>query len=770
MSFHESVWEDRLLRAEIVVKGVVQGVGFRPFIYRTAVANQVFGYVRNRGDAGVEIIIEGNADNIRNFVSDLKTKKPSLSQIYDISLDYSHDKNKFERFSIYKSFAGGNLTGSVIPYDVSICEKCLEELRSPSNRRHDYFFITCTECGPRYTIIERPPYDRINTTMRDFPMCEECKEEYTNPLDRRFHAQTIACKKCGPKAFLTDNHGKLILVDDPIREGGKLIEEGSIVAIKGNGGFHIACSTTRSEPLTRLRTVKHRAQKPFAIMTRDWKTIKSFAVANNVETDLLMSEARPIVLLNKNSHYGLSELIAPALYNIGVMLPYTGLHYMLFDQVKEPAFVMTSANPPSEPIVKDNTEALEKLGQVVDFFLFHNRNIAQRCDDSVIRVHNDQKSIIRRSRGYAPSPLHLKNPVKNSTLGLGAEENVNSCLLLADRAFISQYVGDVEKLETLRFLEAATRHLLEVTKIPVSAIGCDLHPLFSTTRLAQEFGVEFRCPVFQVQHHYAHLLSLLAEHGKSESVGIVCDGTGYGPDGTIWGGEILHCTLEGFSRLGHLQAQPMIGGDLAAKYPLRMATAILNKVMDPSDWILAQTSHFPHGEKEVKILLQQLKNDQLPLTSSCGRVLDAIAALLGICYERTYEGEAAVKLESLASQGKDVLKLHPQIKRSIIDTSYLLQELFENRNKQVVPDLACSAEAYLAKSLAELAVDEAREMGVNTVGFSGGVAYNGHFTSIIQRIVEENKLTFLFHNQIPPGDGGISLGQAVAASNFLSIR
>lgn len=724
------------------------------------------GYVRNRGDAGVEIVVEGSEGNVKQFIADLERKKPSLAQIYDLSVNYAHDRGEFKRFSIVRSFEGGDLSGSVIPYDVAICDKCLEELRDPANRRHDYFFITCTECGPRYSIIDRLPYDRANTTMHDFPMCEKCAKEYANPLDRRFHSQTVACEKCGPKTFLTDNKGKRLDANDPIRQAGRLLEEGRVGAVKGYGGFHIATSATKSEPIARLRSIKHRAQKPFAIMARDLETAKSFAEVSDAEAELLTSSVRPIILLKKSRNYSLSDFISPGLHNIGVMLPYTGLHYMLFDHTEELAFVMTSANPPSEPIVADNRGALNKLGEIVDFFLFHDREIAQRCDDSVLRAHGKEKSIIRRSRGYAPSPIYLRDPVKHAALGVGAEENVNASILLGDKAFVSQYIGDVEKLETLRFLEEATRHLLRITKAEVEAVACDQHPAFSTTRLARELGEELKCPVFPVQHHYAHILSLMGERGVNDIIGICCDGAGYGSDGKTWGGEILHCTLDKFSRLGHLQDQPMIGGDLATKHPLRMAAGILSQALDISEWIHSKANHFPHGEREVEIILKQMKSNRPPKTSSCGRVLDAVSALLGVCYERTYEGEPAMKLESTAVYGRDVLKLNPRIVNNIIDTTYLVQEIFANRDRYYVSDLAYSAQEYVAESLAELAVEKAREIGVGVVGFSGGVAYNEHISSMIGKLIRRNGLKFLVHNQVPPGDGGISFGQTLVASNL----
>ena len=758
------------MRAEIVVRGMVQGVGFRPLVYRLALKNRLLGYVRNRGDAGVDVVIEGSDSGVQQFIESLKEQKSPLAQIYEMSINYVQERGDFTTFSIIESVKGGSLPGSIIPYDISLCDKCLAEFRDVRNRRHNYFFITCTECGPRYTIINKLPYDRLNTTMQDFPMCKECMIEYNDPADRRFHAQTIACQTCGPHMFLTDNTGKVIEGNDPIRQGGHLLEEGFILAIKGNGGFHIATSSLRSKPIMRLREVKHRLQKPFAIMAHNLDAVKSFAELDDAETELLNSSARPIVLLKKSRAYYLSEFIAPGLHNLGVLLPYSGLHYLLFEDTEEPAFVMTSANPPSEPILADNEEALLKFGNVVDFFLFHNRAIAQRCDDSVIRVHNGATHIIRRSRGYAPSPVRLQKYMKYSTLGLGAEENVTVCVLLGDQAFQSQYIGNVEQLETLKFLEHVSQHLLKLTNSKIMGVGCDLHPQFITTKLAYEFGRNFSCPVFPIQHHYAHALSLMEEKGVTEFIGIVCDGAGYGLDGNIWGGEILYCTFEAFRRLGHLQEQPMAGGDLATKNPLRMVAGMLRNSTDITEWLFSKASYFPYRDQEIELLLQQLKMKQMPMTSSCGRVLDAVSALLGICFERTYEGEPAMKLESAAVTGKDVLQLDPEIDGGIINTTHLLHTIFEGRKRYSVPDLAYSAETYLAKSLALVAINGARERGLKVVGFSGGVAYNEHMALTIKDAVEDQGLKFIVHDQVPPGDGGISFGQAVRASHMLDSK
>jgi len=739
-------------------------VGFRPFIYRTAVRNGLTGYVRNRGDAGVEILLEGNEQRIQSFLHDLKEKKPPLAQIHDIITTTLQGKSEHAKFTIYKSSEETALSGSITPPDIAICNECLQELRNPKDPRYEYFFITCTNCGPRFTIIERLPYDRENTTMREFPLCGYCQKEYSDPLNRRFHAQTVACPKCGPKVYLTTRNGEPIRHEDPVREAGRLISEGAILAIKGYGGFHVAASTTKEKPLMTLRKAKHRRTKPFAIMARSLSATKTFAEVTAKEEELLTSYARPIVLLNKNSQFSLSPLVAPDLHNVGVMLPYTGLHYMLFDRVGDVAFVMTSANPPDQPIVKDNDEALKTLGDTVDYFLFHNRKIAYRCDDSVTRVHGNHNAFIRRSRGYAPAPIMLTEKAKRCVVGLGGELNNTSCVLFENKAFISQHVGDVENIETKAFLQEATNHLIRLTNSHINAVACDLHPKFTTTNLAKELAEKNGWQLIPVQHHHAHIAALMIEHAVDEIVGIACDGYGYGVDGEAWGGEILLCTRESadFKRLAHLEPQPLLGGDAATRYPLRMAAGILNKKVNVEDWLLQNSQHLPHGETEAKLMLQQLKKaNNITETTSCGRVLDAVAAVLGLCHERTYEGEPAMKLESAAMKGKDTLKMKPIINRDTLDTTQLLSAIFENRDKAAKGDLAYSAHAYLAKGLASLAIEKARENSVKTVGFSGGAACNEILASLMRETVEAAGLRFLVHEAVPAGDGGISFGQAV---------
>lgn len=757
------------MRVKVRVTGIIQGVGFRPFIYRMAVKNGLKGYVRNMGDAGVEILLEGEENAINNFLKCLKKEKPPLAQIHEIITTKLGGEYEYTDFRIVRSSEEAELSGSVIPPDVAICSECLRELRDKRNPRYNYFFITCTDCGPRFTVIERLPYDRENTTMRDFPMCSFCKSEYTDPLNRRFHAQTVACPKCGPKAYLTTSSGETLQCRDPIREAGKLVSEGFVVAVKGYGGFHVAASALKDDPLMRLRRVKHRRQKPFAIMARSLEAVKSFAEVTPKEAELLTSHMRPIVLIKKNADYYLSELVAPGLHNVGVMLPYTGLHYMLFDVVDDPAFVMTSANPPNQPIVKDDDEALKTLGNIVDYFLFHNRRIAHRCDDSVVRVHGERQVFIRRSRGYAPAPVMLHEKASKCVLALGGELNNTVCILDGNKAFISQHVGDVENVETREFVRNAAEHLAHLTNSKVDVVACDLHPKFTTTRLAHDLAVQNGWQLIQVQHHFAHIAALMAEHSVDEIVGVCCDGYGYGVNGEAWGGEIIFASRNSseIKRVAHLEKQPMIGGDLATRYPLRMAAGILQKRLNVEDWLMQNKRFFPHGEGEVRLILQQLRKGLGVIeTTSCGRVLDAVAAVLGLCYERTYEGEPAMKLESAAINGKDVLQLKPKIESDFLETTNLLLEIFEGRERHAVTDLAFSAHAYLAGGLAELAIEKALENGVKAVGFSGGAACNEILTKLMRETVEAAGLVFLVHEAVPPGDGGLSFGQAVYVGLF----
>lgn len=752
------------MKADITVGGVVQGVGFRPFVFRKAVLHSLVGGVRNRGDGLVEIVVQGEEAEVRSFLEELRSGKPPLARYDTFEVRFGEDTARLDGFAILESSREKESHGSTIPPDVGICEDCLGEVRDRANRRYGYFFTTCTNCGPRFSIIRGLPYDRRSTTMQEFGLCQSCRREYETPADRRFHAETIACQECGPEVFLADRRGRRIQSDEPIRVAGRGLNEGKLVAVKGIGGFHIACSVRNSEALGRLRKVKHRSQKPFAVMAADIESVMKFAYVSEKEREALTSPERPIVLLTKRGSDDLSEQVSPGLSNVGVMLPYTALHFLLFDSVREAALVMTSANPPGEPLVKDNSEATKALGGTVDYFLMNNREIANRCDDSVIRVNDGVVLQIRRSRGFAPSTIKLKTETKGRVLALGAEFMDTACLLHDRDAFLTQHIGDLESLENYLFLKDSVRHLLDLTNIKPDVIACDLHPTMNTSRLARRMGEELGIEAVQVQHHHAHAASVAAEEGLDSLVAVTCDGFGYGSDGSAWGGEVLLVEGGRFRRAASLEPQPLAGGDAAVLFPLRMAAGILSKSMDVQEFVMNGSDSLPHGEREAEAVLAQLQGRRYPTTTSAGRVLDAASYVLGLCKERTYEGEPAMKLESAARSGKDVLGMEPEIRNGELVTTDLIAELFEQKARLAQPDLAYSAEEYLAKGLAEMALDCAETSGVAEIGFTGGVAYNAHISRVIRGLVEKHSLNFHINRRVPCGDGGISFGQAYVAS------
>lgn len=751
------------MKATIHVKGIVQGVGFRPFIYNLAVENDLTGYVVNVGDAGVKIIAEGAQKNIIDFLNKIKQNKPVLAHIENMDVQWVSTKPVHSSFAIKKSITEKTGEKSIIPPDVSICDKCIQELDDKSNRRYNYFFTTCTNCGPRYTIITHLPYDRLSTTMKPFPLCSECQQEYTNPKDRRYHAQTIACHTCGPQVYFTDGQ-RTYKGLQAIKRAQRSLSQGRILAIKGNGGFHLACSIADASAIQKIRTYLGRKQKPFAVMVKDISIAEQLAHINKQEKELLTSPVRPIVVLEKKTKNYNTSLIAPDIHTLGIMLPYTGLHYMLFHQTDEKAYVMTSANVPGGPIICTN----EKIKEFNDCVLYYNREIFQRCDDSLVRFVDDQPVFLRRSRGYVPLPVLMPFHAKN-IVALGPELDVVTCIVSGDKAFLSQYIGNTTELETVQFLADATNHLLHLTNTIPEVVACDLHPQFNTTRLAKQWSEKFNIPLVQVQHHHAHVASVMVENNfgvDDRIMGIDADGAGYGDDGTIWGGEILSCTLEGYSRVGHLEEHLLIGGDLATRYPLRIVASILFDRVERgklTKWLYGHTRDFPHGKKEIDLVLSQRGRGYGSKTSSCGRILDAVAALLDICTQRTYEGEPAMKLEAMAYGGKDTLDLEPRIiGDSIVDTTYLLEEIWQNMIDDP-KNLAFSAQSYLARSLAGIAIKNAKKKRVEIIGFSGGCAYNDHLSRVIRKEITDAGYGFIRNRQVPPGDGGIALGQAAVA-------
>ncbi|MEM3027177.1 MAG: carbamoyltransferase HypF [Candidatus Bathyarchaeia archaeon] len=769
-------------RAIAKISGLVQGIGFRPFVYRIALEKGLKGYVKNLGDAGVEVLIEGEDADIKAFLRDLKDKGPPQAIYTNIDVEWLTYIGDYNAFTIDESdVARKNVKLSIIPPDVSVCEDCLKDIFNPQDRHFLYPFTCCAICGPRFTVIKNLPYDRDRTTMSEFPMCKECGHEYANPLDRRFNAQTICCPRCGPKMALYDRKGRIIEDEkDPIEAAARLLEEGFILAIKGIGGIHIAAGTVEDEPLMRLRRRRRKPNKPFAIMSPSLEEVRKYAIVSKDEEELLTSFARPIVVLRKQDPFPLSDLISPGLHTVGVMLPYSGIHYLLFHYMsrKQPALVMTSANFPGEPMVISNNEAFERLGGIADYFLLHDRDIWTRCDDSVLRVIDGRRIFLRRSRGYVPMPIALPFS-SNFVIGaMGAELSSTAAILKNDRAYLTQHIGDLEGPDSLEFLRGTLKHFMGLLGLSrLDALACDMHPAFLSRTVASELSEELGIPVIDVQHHHAHLASLMAEAGMKpgeEIVGIVCDGYGYGMDGTAWGGEILVGDYKGFERVGHLEPQPMPGGDLCTQRYGRMLQGILYKAMpreELREFLIKECIRgFHSGAMEVDMVFDQLeKGIYTPKTTSAGRLLDAVSCLLGVAFKRTYEGEGAIKLEAFAAKGdRNSLEIPIEIEDQgsvlVLKTSRMVKAVLELRNLYRRNDLACAFQKALGMGLAEMAVRVARDRGIGIIGFTGGVAYNEAINQVIRRRVEGEGYRFLRHELVPCGDGGLSLGQAAIAS------
>ena len=761
-------------KARILVQGIVQGVGFRPNVYRLAKALELKGCVRNLGNV-VEIIVEGDKSDIKTFIRDLNLKKPPISKIDSFEIEWLEEEtssqfNDFQILESSKNFSGS----SVIPPDVATCDNCLSEVIKDNERRYNYPFTACTDCGPRFTVISSIPYDRKRTSMGEFPLCPECLVEYQNPEDRRYHAEATCCPVCGPEVYLY-REGK-IEIKNPIKESVKLLNEGNILAMKGIGGTHLVAKTTEDLPVSELRRRLGRMNQPFASMSPSVETIRSFADVADYEEKTLKSRNRPIVVLKKNKDYFLSRHVAPELHNLGVMLPYSALHHLIFSYTDEPAYIMTSANKPGEPMLIRNQEIIEKLDGIADYYLLHNRKIVNRCDDSVVRFRGSELAFIRRSRGYVPEPYDFSIIGNDlNVLALGPEIDVTFSLLKDGHCYVSQHIGDTTKYETFQYLQEAIEHLISITKTErIDMVACDLHPMFFTTKLAYELAERFGCPVLKVQHHHAHAAALSMDWDVEEMICITADGVGYGEDGTAWGGEILHSWGAEYERLGSLMPQNMPGGDLTTRYPARMLMSMLYPHFDNDELIELMKKeyldYFPHGEQEVELVNRQLeKGFNITKTTSTGRVLDALAAALRICGERTYEGECAMKLESSAYQGEDNFELPFKIikkdGRDTLETSQILLSVLEKRlEDESIHNLASSAQLAVSQGLAELAIRAADRTGVELIGGSGGVFYNEAVSMTIKKVVEDAGYRFLQHRDSCAGDGSVSMGQAAVAA------
>jgi hydrogenase maturation protein HypF len=753
-------------RTRISVQGVVQGVGFRPFVYQLAHKHSLKGWVCNTsGD--VKIDAEGEQVALEHFLSDLEALSPPQASIESISVT-SEPAVGYDHFVIRESVSEEGRYQLISP-DIATCPACLEELFSPSDRRYRYPFTNCTNCGPRFTIIEDIPYDRPKTTMSSFKMCPQCQKEYDNPLDRRFHAQPNACPRCGPALQLVDSSGNSIPTADTLSAASNLLKEGKIVAIKGLGGFLLACDASNDEAVQLLRKRKQRPSKPLAIMLASIEEVKKHCQVSSSEEALLTSPQSPIVLLRWKAKSPISPAVAPQLNYLGVMLPYTPLHHVLVRETGLP-LVMTSGNLSEEPIAKDNDEAIRRLRDIADYFLIHNRDIYARYDDSVTMVERDMTQLIRRARGYAPYPIHLPFKAK-PVLACGAELNNTFCLTRDEYAFLSQHIGDMENLETLEHFETTIELYQRLFRIQPEIVAYDMHPEYLATKYALAMVAESPDTTFiPIQHHHAHIVSCLADNGLQEPViGVALDGTGFGSDGHIWGGEFLLADYRGFNRLGHLQYVPLPGGAAAIKRPYRMAISYIFRLL--GETALNQGLPFLGQVDGIEIDLIKRQIEQginSPLTSSCGRLFDAVSALIGVRGKIDYEAQAAIELEMVADEnetGSYPFSIIEQNGMNIVRFDELFSAIINDLSQGASPARISSRfHRTVAQVVMQMCKRLASRTGINKVALSGGVFQNRLLLRLTVAALEGAGLSVLTHREVPTSDGGISLGQAVIAN------
>jgi hydrogenase maturation protein HypF len=755
---------ETLARTRLKVTGVVQGVGFRPFVYRLARRHHLAGWVRNTSQC-VEIEIEGPPASLAAFIGQLQQEAPALARI-DAVIRVESPPQGLTGFTIRESRPLA-ATEALIPADVATCDDCLADIAHPGNRRYQYPFTNCTNCGPRFTIIRAVPYDRRHTTMAVFDLCPRCRAEYEDPEDRRFHAEPTACPACGPRVWLEE--GDRRLDHEAIPAAATLLKQGKIVAVKGLGGFHLAADARHDQAVRTLRERKGRVAKPFALMVRDLAEAQRLGHLGDLEKSLLLSRERPIVLVRRRRDAGVSADVAPGHRFLGLMLPYTPLHFLLMEHAPA-ALVMTSGNLSEEPLVHGNDEARRKLAGLADAFLMHNRDIQVPCDDSVVRPVDAGAVIpLRRARGFVPAPIYL--PLKSEPiLGVGAEQKNTFCVAAHGVALLSQHVGDLDSVETFDYYQRAITHFKALCRQDPAIIAHDLHPLYLSTRYAKGLaGVR----LMAVQHHHAHIAACLAENRRTDQViGIALDGTGYGPDGAVWGGELLVADLAGFNRAGHFAAVRLPGGEAAVKDPGRMAMAYLHALHGEAFLSQARRLGLNYAPLEERILRRQLAQGlNSPLTTSAGRLFDAVAAALGVCRTRTYEGQPAMELEMAADEAEEGFYPAP-VKDApetlVLDTLAVFRGVVADYLAGVAPTvIAGRFHRSLARLLADACGLIRERTKLNLVALSGGVMQNALLFTRLKRALADQGFEVLTHTLTPPNDGSISLGQvAVAAARI----
>jgi len=783
VSVHVKRWTEPVSARRITVTGVVQGVGYRPFIYGLASSLDLRGWVRNT-TAGVEILVEGRDASLGQFVDSLTSKAPPLAHVEGV-LAREEPSHAFSHFEILESVVVEGAFQAVSP-DVSICPDCERELLNPADRRYLYPFINCTNCGPRFTIIKDLPYDRPNTTMSAFPMCPDCASEYEDPSNRRFHAQPTACPVCGPYVQLRVSARPSTAVStidlrlSAVLKARHMLQEGKIVAVKGLGGYHVACDATNDEAVRELRRRKGRAGKPFAVMMPDLATAERYCEVGQQERELLLGHERPVVLLRCRPGTDASSEIAPGMDTLGVMLPYTPLHHLLLNRVDPRLMqedvprmlVMTSGNLSEEPIAVQDEDALARLAVVVDAFLMHNREIYVRCDDSVVRIdaRSDARTVgvvhLRRSRGYAPYPVRLPYEVPHA-LGVGGELKNAFCLAREEQAFLSQHIGDMENAEVLESFERNVEHLGRLFRVEPRLVAHDLHPDYMTTTFAKKMNLAVR---IGVQHHHAHIASCMADNGLSDRsvIGLAFDGTGYGLDGRIWGGEFLLASYSAFDRASHLEYLPLPGGDAAIRSPWRMAVGYAESLGIDLEGLPFLATLERRG---VDIVRVQVRNNVNAVeSSSLGRLFDAVAALAGVRNEVSYEAQAAMELEVLSRPHMRTEEPYPgELRDGLVLLRRLLESVVEDvRNGVPAGLIGARFHRWVIRMARDVCLQVRDRTGLSEVVLSGGVWQNQILLDGVHEELETSGFGVYTHRQVPANDGGIALGQVAVAAAQMS--
>lgn len=754
-------------RVRARVRGVVQGVGFRPFVYRLATEEMLAGLIGNDTE-GVTIEVEGASTGVARFLVRLGQELPPMARIDEVAVDEMEATGESGFRIVASEVHGAVSTG--IPADTATCEDCLRELFDPKDRRYGYPFLNCTNCGPRFTITRHIPYDRPQTSMAAFTMCAACQAEYDDPSNRRFHAQPNACALCGPKVWLARADGQEIPCADPMVDAVEWLAEGRVLAIKGIGGFHLSVDASNEAAVQTLRQRKRRFGKPLAVMVRDLERARELCALTAEEEALLASAARPIVLARAREGNGVAPSVAPGLPWLGLFLAYAPLHHLLLRDDRLRALVMTSANLSEEPIAIDNEEARTRLGEIADAFVLHDRAILQRCDDSVMAVVDGAPQVIRRARGYVPLGIEL--PMEAAPLlAVGGHLKNVFTLTRGHFAYQSQHLGDLENLTGLEFFRESLAHWMRTFEIEPKTVAHDLHPGYLSTAWAKEWAEERKLRLIGVQHHHAHIAGCMAEHARTGPViGLALDGTGYGTDGRIWGGEVLLCGYEGFERLAHFEYVPMPGGDAAIKQPWRMAFAHLWAAGFSVSEAAALAGASVQEARVVERMIERKVN--APLTSSLGRLFDAVAAVVLGRKEVDYEAQAAIELEGVAVDEPDDVEsdrfapeLHIADGVGVLQTVALWRSVVEDlRRGESKAKVAAQFHAGIAKGLIAGAKHAHKRTGISEVALSGGCLHNRRLAWLLRVGLEREGFSVYTHRKVSPGDGGLSYGQAVVAA------